>query len=45
MSLSKKKIKKMLEDHVSGMGILDIIMGAEWNLVLDLNMDYCNINT
>ena len=28
-----------MEDHVSEMGL---IMGGDWNLVLDPNMDYCN---
>ena len=29
-------------DHVSEMGLSDIIMGGDWNLVLDPTMDYCN---
>ena len=31
-----------MEEHVSEMGLSDIIMGGHWNLVLDPNMDYCN---
>ena len=31
-----------MEEHVSEMGLSDIIMGGHWNLVLNLNMDYCN---
>ena len=31
-----------MKDHVSEMGLSDIIMGEKWNLVLNLNMDYCN---
>ena len=29
-----------MEDHVSEMGLSDIIMGGDWNLVLDPTMDY-----
>ena len=31
-----------VEEHVSEMGLSDIIMGGDWNLVLDPNTDYCN---
>ena len=31
-----------MKDQVSEMGLSDIIMGEDWNLVLNLNMDYCN---
>ena len=31
-----------LEGHVCEMGLSDIIMGGDWNLVLDPNTDYCN---
>ena len=31
-----------MEEHVSEMGLWDIIMGGDWNLVLDPNTDYCN---
>ena len=31
-----------MKEHVSEMGLSDIIMGGDWNLVLDPNTDYCN---
>ena len=33
-----------MEDHVSEMGLSDIIMRGDWNLVLDPNMDYKHVN-
>ena len=31
-----------MEDHASERGLTDIIVGGDWNLVLDPIMDYCN---
>ena len=31
-----------LNDNAIEMGLSDIIMGGDWNLIFDTNMDYCN---
>ena len=32
-----------LNDNAIEMGRSDIIMGGDWNLIFDTNMDYCNL--
>ena len=32
-----------LNDNAIQMGLSDIIMGGDWNLIFDTNMDYYNI--
>ena len=32
-----------LNDNAIETGLSDIIMGGDWNLIFNTNMDYCNI--